>query len=129
MNLILQSGKEVYLEAYHCTPTYAGLLFGNPDKKTNSTIIKNISYPNEWGKTVSIIKESCMYASDNILKPVINFAWLSSDAIDLIDDPLSRSNIIVIWLSDEQPDKPFIKILVDGIGDFDWNSYAENYLL
>jgi hypothetical protein len=127
MNLLLQSGKEVSLEAYHCTPTYAGLLFGNPTKKINENIINNLTYPIEWAKTICIVKETDMYVSDNILKPVINCAWLSSDAIDLIDEPLSRSNIIVIWLSDEQPDKPFRKILVDGIGDFDWNRYAENY--
>ena len=127
MKLVLQSGKEVFLEAYHYTPTYAGLLYGNPNKETNNIIVKNICYPKEWCKTTCIIKETDMHVTDDVLKPVINCAWLSSEAIDLKDEPLSRSNIIVIWFSDEQPNKTFNEILVNGIGDFDWNRYAVNY--
>ena len=117
------------MEAYHCTPTYAGLLFGSPNKETNENIIRNVSYPSDWGKTKCIIKETDLYVSDNVLKPIINCAWLSSEAIELKNETLCRSNIVVVWLSDEQPEKPFRKILVDGIGDFDWNRYAENIWL
>ena len=121
MKLILQSGKEVYLEAYHCTPTYAGLLYGSPNKEINQDIIKHLKYPSEWGEKAYLVKKSDMFVSDNILKPVINCASLSSKPIDLDGDLLSRSEIIVIWFSDEQPDKTLREILVDVIGYFNLN--------
>ena len=127
MKIKLQSGKEVYVEAYNNCQTYAGLLYGSPNNEINKDIIKHLKYPSEWGEKAYLVKKSDMFVSDNILKPVINCASLSSKPIDLDGDLLSRSEIIVIWLSDEQPAKTLKEILVDGIGDFDWDRYADNY--
>ena len=127
MKILLQSGKEVYVEAYNNCQTYAGLLFGSPSKEINQDIISRLKYPSEWGEKAYLVKKSDMFVSDNILKPIINCAWLSSKPIDLDGETLSRSEIIVIWLSDEQIDNTLRKILVEGIGDFNWDRYADNY--
>jgi hypothetical protein len=105
MKIILQSGKEVFVEAYNNCQTYAGLLYGSPNNELNENIIKHLKYPSEWGEKVYIIKNFDMYVSDDILKPIINCASLSSKPIDLERETLSRSEIIVIWFSVEQPEK------------------------
>jgi hypothetical protein len=40
MKIKLQTGKEVYLEAFHCTPTYAVLLVGSSTKETTENSSK-----------------------------------------------------------------------------------------
>lgn len=43
MKIKLQTGKEVYMEAFHCTPCYAGLLAGVPTKSTNQELVKHLN--------------------------------------------------------------------------------------
>jgi hypothetical protein len=127
MKIKLQTGKEVYLQGFHCTPTYAGLLFGEPTIESNKRLIKDLSYPSEWGKRVTILKKSYMYISENNLKPILNCVWLSSDPFNNEFNQFNGSSIVVIWFSNKQLDKSITEIIVDGVGDIVWEEFAENY--
>ena len=78
MRIKLNSGIELKVEAYNCTDTYAGLILGIPSVESNKRLINHLSYPKDWGERVCIMKKSDMYASEDMLKPVINSVWLSS---------------------------------------------------
>lgn len=127
MKIKLQSGKEIYLEAFYCTPTYAGLLIGSPTKESNANLIKNLNHPSDWGKKISILKKSDMFVSENILKPIINFAWISSEPINNKDNQFDGSNLVAIWFSDENFNKSLNEIIIKGVGNLDYDKYAENF--
>lgn len=128
MKIKLQTGKEVYLEAFHCTPTYAGLLAGVPTKESNETLIKHLSCPSNWGNRKCVMKKSDMYASENILKPIINSVWLSSsEPVDIKDKKSDGSELVLMWFGDEQLDKSIQEIIIEGVGDIVWNDFADSF--
>jgi len=128
MNITLQSGKEVYMEAYYCTPTYSGLLAGIPSKQSNETLIKHLSYPSDWGKRKCIIKKSDRYISENVLKPIINSVWLScSEPVDGNDKISDGSELVLMWFSGEQLDKSIQEIIIEGVGDIKWEDFADSF--
>lgn len=127
MKIKLQTGKEVYLEGFHCTPTYAGLLFGSPSKESNKRLIEDLSYPTNWGQRVCVLKKTDIYVSENTLKPILSCAWLSSDPFNNEFNQFVGTSIVIMWFSDEQLDKSLTEIIVDGVGNLDWDKFAENY--
>ena len=127
MKIKLQSGKEVYLEAFHCTPIYAGLLVGSPTKESNHKLIKNLSYPKNWGTRECVLKKSDMYVSENILKPIINSVWLSSS--EAIDKKSDGSDLVIMFFSDENNDKTIQEIISKGVGDLQWEKFATDFEL
>lgn len=129
MKIKLQSGKAVYIEAFHCIPTYSGLLIGLPSKQTNEVLIKQITYPKEWGNKTYVLKKTDMYIAENILKPMINCALLTSEPTDIKGNHFDGSCVVAIWFNDEQFDKSLKEIIIKGLGYFDWDIYAENYQL
>ena len=127
MKIKLQSGKEVYVEAFHCTPTYAGLLLGSPTKESNEKLLQNLSSPVQWGQRKTLLKKSDLYVSKDILKPIIYSVWLSSVPINNKGNEFDGSDIILIWLEDENLDMTIKDNIKYGIGLFDWDENAENY--
>ena len=128
MNIKLELGREVYLEAFHCTPTYAGLLEGSPTKESNERLISQLSYPTDWGNSACIIKKSDRNVSENVLKPIIYCAWLSSnETINDTKNQYDGSDLVLIWFGYEQYDKSIQEIIADGVGDLDWKKYAQNF--
>lgn len=127
MKIKLQSGKEVYVEAFHCTPTYAGLLLGSPTKESNEKLLHDLSSPVQWGQRKTLLKKSDSYVSKDVLKPIIYSVWLSSAPINNKGDEFDGSDIILIWLEDENLDMTIKDNIKYGIGLFDWDKNAENY--
>jgi hypothetical protein len=128
MKIKLQSGKEVYVEAFHCTPTYAGLLLGSPTKESNEILINHLSYPKNWGTRLCVIKKSEMYAYEDILKPIINSVWLSSsEAVDVKDKISNGSDLVIMWFSNELQDKSLQEIIIAGAGDINWERFASDF--
>jgi hypothetical protein len=128
MTIKLQSGKEVYVEGFHCTPTYAGLLLGSPTKESNERLLKQISSPAAWGKRKTLLKKSDLYVSKDVLKPIIYSVWLSSsEPINNLENEFDGSDLILIWLEDENLDMTIIDNIKFGIGLLDWDNHAENF--
>ena len=125
MKLKLQSGNEVYVEAFHCTPIYAGLLVGSPTKELNDRLVTNLNYPKNWGIRKCVLKKSDMYISENILKPIINSVWLSSS--EAIDAKSDGSDLVIMWFSNDQLDKTIQEIIIAGVGDLKWENFADDF--
>ncbi len=129
MTIKLQSGKEIYVEAFHCTPTYAGLLLGSPTEESNEIMINNLSYPKGWGERPFILKKSDMYSEvKNLLKPIVYSVWLSSsETIDDKENQFDGCALIVMWFGNDEPNKTIQDIILDGVKNIDWNKFAENF--
>ncbi|HQZ25180.1 MAG TPA: hypothetical protein PLD18_07750, partial [Flavobacterium sp.] len=80
LKIKLATGKIVTIEAFHFTKTYGGLI-GNPSKEINQEIIKNISYPKNWGQRRAVFDRKDWYLSSEVLKPIIYSAWLTAESI------------------------------------------------
>lgn len=127
LKIKLVSGKNVTLEAFQMSLTYSGLLAGEPTQEMNEKIINNFSSPKKWGGKKTYIEKTNMYRSENVLKPIIYSAWLSAKPINDKEKQFDGSDIVVVWFGNEKLNKSIKRIIVDGLGMFDWDNYAENY--
>ncbi len=57
MKIKLNEGTEVYVEAFHCTPTFAGVIAYSPSESTNQNLVNHLKYPTNWGKRVCVMKK------------------------------------------------------------------------
>lgn len=126
-NIKLATGKIVTLEAFNMSKTYRGWIVGSPSKEDNIEVINNICYPKDWGNRKSYVEKSKMLHSENILKPIIYSAWLSAKSINDKDNQYDGSSIIVTWFGDKKLNKSVKRIIIDGLGMFNWDNHAENY--
>lgn len=129
MNMELIGGKKVTLEGFNMEPTYAGLLAGIPTEESNQLLIKSIKPPKQWGQRATLLNKSDLYASQDVLKPVIYSAWLSAEPINDEGNIFDGSNLILIWLGEEHKEMTLHDLIIYGIGLFDWQKHAENYQL
>ena len=127
LKIKLASGKNVTLESFHITKTYAGLLAGEPTKEMNEKIIDNLNYPKNLGATKSYIEKSNMYLSEVILKPLVFSARLSAEPINDKEKQFDGSEINVIWLGESIKGKSIEELIVSGLGHFDWDKHADNF--
>ena len=126
MKIKLNSGIELKVEAYHFTPTLAGVILYSPSEKTNQNLVNHLHYPKDWGNRVCIMKKSDMYTSENILKPVINSVWLSSS--EPIEDKNSfGADLVVMFFSDENLEMTIQEIILNGVRDLHWDKFATDF--
>jgi hypothetical protein len=126
MEIKLQTGKLVTLHAFHFTTTYGGLIVGEPNEVINNTIIKQISYPANWGIRKAVFDKSDIYSSEFVLKPIIYNAWLKAGPITEQNNH-DGSSLVVIWFGEAQKDMSISEIVSSGLGIFDWDNNAENF--
>lgn len=129
LKIKLASGKIVTLEAFHMSRTYGCLITGKPNKEINTDIINNISYPSNWGKRKAVFNKSDLYISEDVLKPIVYSAWLSSKSINDKDNQFDGSDIVVIWFGDSLKGESIDKLIVSILEELDWDKNAENFLL
>jgi len=128
MKIKLNSGIEVFVEAYHCTPTLAGVILYSPTEKTNQNLVNHLNYPTDWGKRECVMKKSDMYADENRLKPVINSVWLSSST-PIKDTKADGADLVVMFFSDENDDLTIQQIILNGVRDIQWEKFATDFWL
>lgn len=126
MEIKLKTGKVVSLETFSMSMTYGGLLVGKPDEAMNDGIIGQITHSKELGNKKVFIKKIDQYSSKNVLKPIIYTVWLTADAVPTGSDIKDASSIVLIWFGETNPDKSINEIIAEGVGNFDWDSNAEN---
>lgn len=128
MKIKLNSGIELKVEAFNTTYTYAGLILGTPSNESNQRLINHLQYPNDWGDRVCVMKKSDMYASENILKPVINSVWLSSPE-PIKDKNSFGADLVVMFFSYENLEMTIQQIILNGVRDIMWEKFATDYWL
>ena len=126
MKIKLNSGIELKVEAYHRTNTYAGLILGTPSSESNQRLLNQLSYPKDWGGRECVTKKSDMYASENMLKPVINSVWLSSSE-PIKDKNSFGADLVVMFFSDENLEMTIQQIILYGVRDIEWDKFATDF--
>ena len=126
MKIKLNSGIEVYVEAFHCTPTLAGVIAYSPSESTNQNLVNHLHYPTDWGKRVCVMKKSDIYTSGNILKPVINSVWLSSSE-SIKDKNSFGADLVVMFFSEENQEMTIHEIILNGVRDIPWKNFATDF--
>jgi len=127
MKIELQNGRIVEIESFKIDKTYAGLIIGKPNDVINEKIIDLISHSSDWGNRKVFMKKMDMYESNNILKPVIYSAWLTSSGIPDKSKNKDVSSIVLLWFGNDSITKSISEIIKDGVSDFDWDKHAENF--
>jgi hypothetical protein len=128
MKIKLNSGIEVFVEAFHCTPTLAGVIVYSPSESTNQNLVNHLNYPKDWGTRECIMKKSDMYADENRLKPVINSVWLSSST-PVKDTKADGADLVVMFFSNENEDLTIQEIILNGVQNIMWEKFATDFWL
>jgi hypothetical protein len=128
MEKIKLGKREIAIERFHFSITYAGLIIGSPNKVINDKIISNYESSLNVGnrQSVFIVKDED-YITDEVLKPVIYSAWLDSDPVNDKENQYDGSWIVVSWFGEEQIEKSIKEIVEDRLVDFNYDEYAVNY--
>ena len=126
MNIKLKTGKTVTLESFNMSSTYGGLLIGEPNEAMNDGIIGLITQSKEWGNRKVLLKKKNRYSSKNILKPIVYKVWLTAEAVPSNSKEKDASSIVLIWFGEFELKKSIQEIIIEGVGNFDWDSNAEN---
>ena len=67
-----------------------------------------------------------MYASEDILKPVINSVWLSSSE-PIKDKNSFGADLVVMFFSDENLEMTIQQIILYGVRDIEWDKFATDF--
>lgn len=126
MNIKLNTGKTVTLESFNMSSTYGGLLIGEPNEAMNDGIIGLITQSKEWGNRKVLLKKKNRYRSKDVLKPIVYKVWLTADAVPSNSKEKDASSIVLIWFGECELKKSIQEIIIEGVGNFDWDSNAEN---
>jgi hypothetical protein len=126
MEIKLKTGRIVKVEAFNMSKTYGGLLIGKPNEAINDSIIGLISYSKDWGNRKALLNKEDMYVSKDVLKPIIYSVWLTSDVVPEESETNDSSSIVLLWFGVESENKSIQDIIIDGIGNIDWDKNAEN---
>jgi hypothetical protein len=128
MEKIKLGKREIAIERFHFSITYAGLIIGSPNKVINDKIISDYESSLNIGnrQSVFIVKDED-YITDEVLKPVIYSAWLDSDPVNDKENQYDGSWIVVSWFGEEQIEKSIKEIVEDRLVDFNYDEYAVNY--
>lgn len=126
MNIKLKTGKTVTLESFNMSSTYGGLLIGEPNESMNDGIIGLITQSKEWGNRKVLLKKKNRYSSKNVLKPIVYKVWLTAEAVPSNSKEKDASSIVLIWFGEIELKKSIQEIIIEGVGNFDWDLNAEN---
>lgn len=126
MEIKLLTGKTVKLDSLIMTSTYGGVLVGKPNKTMNDEIISFITHSNDWGNRKVLLKKKNRYSSKDVLKPIAYKVLLLSEPVSNDSKTGDASSIVLVWFGESHPEKSIHEIITEGIGEFDWDSNAEN---
>lgn len=128
MEKIKLGNREVMVEKFQFSYTYAGLIFGRPNKAINEKIKSNhICSLNQKNCDAVFFTQDKDYISEDVLQPIIYTAFLESNSVNDEENEFDGSWIIVSWFGEEQINKSIKEIIEDGLSAFDWDKYALNY--
>lgn len=105
--------------------TYGGVYASKSYRITNTKLLKNLSFPSNWGKRKSIKVLPVHEYLESRLPSYTIHAWIISEPFDLDSD---GSELVITWLEEsiEQNIKNLIKKQLNKI---DWVSEAQDYEL
>ena len=120
----LANGKIVTLERFKMEFIYDGILVGKPNRETNNRIISDAVKEFNQNKVLVLMEDA--YASEDLLKPIMITAGLTSQPINDSEEMFDGSYLNIIWFSNDFKTNSIDK-MIGNLESFDWNIEAENY--
>jgi len=129
LNIQLNCGQTVSVEAFMYDLTYAGLIEGTPNESLNTWIIERALTRHEalWGERQIYMIPPVMDVSDPARPtlPRLNLhVWLCSESINPMFD---GSQLVVTWFVDECHMQPLAEVLSSAIRHLPWKQLARDF--
>ena len=119
----LADGKIVTLERFKMEFIYDGILVGKPNKEINNRIISDAIKEFKQNKVLVLMDDA--YTSEDILKPIMITAGLTSQPINDNDEMFDGSYLNIIWFSNDFKTNSIDKMIANL--KFDYEDDAMNY--
>ena len=119
----LANGKVVTLERFKMEFIYDGILVGKPNKEMNDRIISDTIKKFNQNKVLVLMENA--YTSEDLLKPIMITAELTSVPINDNEEIYDGSYINVIWFSNDFKTSTIEKMIANL--KFDYEDEAKNY--
>ena len=119
----LANGKVVTLERFKMEFIYDGILVGKPNKEMNDRIISDAIKKFNQNKVLVLMDNA--YTSEDLLKPIMITAELTSVPINDNEEIYDGSYINVIWFSNDFKTSTIEKMIANL--KFDYEDEAKNY--
>lgn len=119
----LANGKVVILERFKMEFIYDGILVGKPNKEMNDRIISVAIKKFNQNKVLVLMDDA--YTSEDLLKPIMITAELTSVPINDNEEIYDGSYLNVIWFSNDFKTSTIEKMIANL--KFDYEDEAKNY--
>ena len=119
----LSNGKIVTLERFKMEFIYDGILVGKPNKEINDRIISDAIKKFNQNKVLVLMDNA--YTSEDLLKPIMITAELTSVPINDNEEIYDGSYLNVIWFSNDFKTSTIEKMIANL--KFDYEDEAKNY--
>jgi hypothetical protein len=128
--LKLDCGRNVKLEEFTYSRTYASLLEGRPDAELNARILEyaNTEQPKSWGSVAMHLIPPVIDVRNSdhpVLPPVLLRALLTS--FEPIDPAFTGSALVVVWLTEECHAEPIAEVVVRMLKGLAWDKLASDF--
>jgi len=126
--LTLDCGRQVYLDAFEYSRTYAGLFDGLPNAEINSHIIEWARAKETWGPRKTHMLRPVVDTRDPshpVLPPALLRAWVWCN--DPIDPAFMGSELVVVWFAEECHAEPIADVVFRAIRGLPWEQLAQDF--
>ena len=127
--LKLDCGRDVFLDAFDYSRTYAGVLAG-PTADMNADIVKDALAEREgsWGKRAVHLIPPVVDVTDPdhpALPPALLRAWLV--CVEPVNPAFMGSELVVVWFADECHAEPIADVVFRAIRGLPWDQLAADF--
>jgi hypothetical protein len=117
----LHNGRIVTLENFKMEFIYDGILVGKLD---NKRVISDVLKKFNQNKVLLLMDDA--YVSEDVLKPIMFTAQLTSDPINDNEDIFDGSYLNIVWFSNDFKINTIEK-MIENLKSFDYEKEAQNY--
>ena len=130
LNLTLDCGRNVTLDAFDYSRTYAGLLEGQPDAEVNARIIEYslAEAATMWGpRHTHLIPPEVDFRKPEhpSLPPVLLRAWLI--CYNSIKSESDGSELVVVWFTADCHTEPIVDVIFRAVRGLAWEQLATDF--
>lgn len=130
LNIQLDCGHSVSVEAFMYDLTYGGLIEGAPNESLNTMVMEHalIRHEASWGKRQTYMIPPAMDVSDpaHPTLPRLNLhAWLT--CAEPIEPMFDGYQLVVTWFVDECHTRPLAEVISSAIRHLPWKQLARDF--
>jgi hypothetical protein len=128
--LKLDCGRQVSVNAFNYSRTYARLMMGRPDAQLNARILADAvnERPESWGNPATHLITPMVDSSapeHPVLPPVLLRALLT--CYEPVDPAFMGSVLEVVWLTEECHDKSIEEVVARTVRGVAWEKLASDF--